>query len=140
MRIDEMSRDSTGREWPRVGAVVDAYEAALARDGAASLASFAPPPEHPERLEILCELVRVDLEHRWQGGRPPLLEDYRGLFPEVFEDPELLYAMAFEEYRLRQQAGEHPAPAEYRRRFGLEGRDWPVPADAPVELAPGREG
>ena len=78
MRIDEMSRASNGQEWPRIGAVVDAYEAALARDGAASLADFAPPADHPERLEILCELVRVDLEHQWQCGRPPRLEDYRG--------------------------------------------------------------
>jgi hypothetical protein len=35
--------------------------------------------------------------------------------------------MAFEEYRLRQQAGERPTPSEYRHRFGLEGGEWPLP-------------
>src|SRR4051794_6910966 len=115
-----MSNSLKGREWPRVGIVVEAYEAALARDGNAKLADFAPHPGHPERLAILCELIRVDLEHRWESGQPPRLEDYREHFPGVFEDPQLLQAMAYEEYRLRQQAGERPTPEEYRRRFGIE--------------------
>src|SRR4051794_19506474 len=122
-----MSVSLSKEGWPSVGAIVEAYEAALARDGQADLAGYAPAPDHPEQLSILCELVRVDLEHQWRRGRPPLLESYRTLFPEVFDDPELLHAMAFEEYRLRQQAGETPTPAEYRRRFGLEDRDWPSP-------------
>ena len=63
----------------------------------------------------------------WRTTRP--------VFPEVFEDPELLHAMAYEEYRLRQQAGERPTPDEYRRRFGLTGLDWPA---AMARLAPGR--
>ena len=81
--------------------------------------------DHPDRLSILCELVRVDLEHQWARQQTCWLEDYRTAFPEVFDDPELLHAMAYEEFRLRQQAGEHPSPDEYRRRFGLTGRDWP---------------
>ena len=96
---------TNGGGWPSVGEVVEAYEAALARDGRADLADFAPPPDHPEQLPILCELVRVDLEHQWRRGHPPVLEGYRKLFPEVFEDPRILHAMAFEEFRLRQQAG-----------------------------------
>src|SRR4051812_22635088 len=134
MRIDEMTRSPNGREWPRVGTVVEAYEAALARDGEAVLADFAPHPEHPDRLAILCELIRVDLEHRWEFDQPPRLEDYREHFPGVFEDPQLLHAMAFEEYRLRQQAGERPTPEEYQRRFGLEGAVWP-PSDTVVRRA-----
>ena len=105
----------------------------------AELADFAPPPDHPERLAILCELVRVDLEHRWQGGQPRRAGGLPRLFPELFEDPELVHAMAFEEYRLRLQAGEQPAPAEYRRRFGVEGVDWPMPAETPAPRAAGRK-
>ena len=81
---------------------------------------FAPPLDHPDRLSILCELVRVDLEHGWERGRPRRLEEYRTLFPAVFEDADLVHAMAYEEYRLRLQAGEVPTPSEYLRRFGIE--------------------
>ena len=121
-----------------LGAVVEAYEAALARDGAAALADFTPHPDHPDRLTILCELVRVDLEHRWTRGQPPRLEDYQELFPALFEDRDLLHAMAYEEYRLRQQAGERPKPADYLRRFGLEGGEWPPPPEGQVSRAAGR--
>ena len=134
-----MSGSSNGRDWPSVGAVVEAYEAALARDGKAELARYAPAPDHPDYLSILCELVRVDLEHQWLRGRAPLLETYRQLFPAVFEDPDLLHAMAYEEYRLRQQAGEVPTPAEYRRRFGLADRDWPLPPGVPSLAAGGAD-
>ena len=61
-----------------VGVFVEAYESAQARDGRAELADFAPPPEHPERLAILCELVRVDLEYQWQRDHRRRLEQYRG--------------------------------------------------------------
>ena len=135
-----MSMAPNGQEWPRIGEIVEAYEAALARDGAAALTDFAPRPDHPERLLILCELVRVDLEHQWQSGQPPPLEYYRELFPAVFEDPELVRAMAYEEFRLRQQAGEHPAPSEYSGRFGLEGCEWPVAPGSPSEDRPSQEG
>ena len=134
-----MSTASNGEEWPRMGEIVEAFEAALARDGAAALAEFAPRPDHPDRLRILCELVRVDLEHQWQSGQPPRLEHYRDLFPAVFEDPELVRAMAFEEFRLRQQAGQLPAPSEYAGRFGLKGRDWPVAPHSQQENPPGRD-
>ena len=46
------------------------FEAAWARDGAADLARFLPPPEHPLRHDALVELVCVDLEFGWQHGRP----------------------------------------------------------------------
>jgi serine/threonine protein kinase/tetratricopeptide (TPR) repeat protein len=139
MRIEAMNSALSGRRWLPIGAVVDAYEAALARDRSAALVDFAPPPDHPERLRIIAELIRVDLEHRWQSGIAPRLETYRGLFPAVFEDRELLHAMAYEEYRLRQQAGEQPTPAEYGRRYGLEGCEWPEPPEPPAAREPGHE-
>ena len=54
----------------------------------------------------LRELVRVDLEYSWTNGRPRSLEDYRNQFPQLFQNPEDLRALAFEEYRLRRQAGQ----------------------------------
>ena len=66
-----------GQHSPGVSDVVEAFESALARGDRCDVSDFAPGSDHPERLAILCELVRVDLEHRWEGGRPRRLEEYR---------------------------------------------------------------
>ena len=46
-------------------------------------------------------------------------------FPELFRDRRWVQEIAFEEFRLRRQAGEDPSPLEYRRRFGADTLDWP---------------
>src|SRR5258708_2700106 len=114
-----------GRQWPSVDEVVEAYESAQVRDGRVDLAAFVPPVDHPEYLAILCELIRVDLEYSWQDGRLNRLEHYRERFPELFRDRQWVQEVAFEEFRLRRQAGEDPSPLEYRRRFGDDLLDWP---------------
>jgi serine/threonine protein kinase/lipoprotein NlpI len=120
-----MTASTNGRCWPSVDEVVEAYEAARAGGGQADLVDFAPTAEHPQYLTILCELVRVDLEYSWQHGRPNRLDHYRERFPELFQDNQCVQALAFEEFRLRRQAGEDPSPLEYRRRFGADTLDWP---------------
>lgn len=104
---------------------IEAYEAAQQRDGAAELAHFLPPRDHPLYPGVLRELVRVDLEYGWQRGRPRDLEHYRRAFPELFARPEDVQELAFEEYRLRKQAGDAVSAQEYSRRFGVPTADWP---------------
>ncbi|HEX5270041.1 MAG TPA: tetratricopeptide repeat protein [Gemmataceae bacterium] len=106
---------------------VAAYEAAQARDGEAELTAFLPDPAHPLYGEVLRELVRIDLEFGWARGRPRALPDYQRDFPRLFEDAEAVRAITFEEYRLRRQAGEDPAPEDYERRYGIDVSDWPPP-------------
>lgn len=101
-----MVASTSGRRWPGVDEVVEAYESAQARDGRANLEEFVPSLNHPERLAILCELVRVDLEYDWRRGQPKDLKHYRERFPDLFRDPEIEKAIAFEESRLRRQAAE----------------------------------
>jgi serine/threonine protein kinase/Tfp pilus assembly protein PilF len=119
-----MTESNHVRSAPGLDEVLEAFEEAQARDGDADLADFLPTPEHPEYLAILCELVRVDMEYTWRRGRRRRLEEYESRFPQLFSDPGRAREVAFEEYRLRQQAGDSPSPAEYRRRFG---GDWPAP-------------
>lgn len=103
---------------------IAAYEAAQLRDGQADLASFLPDPSHPLYGDVLCELVRIELEFDWQRGQRPNLEVYFHRFPQLAETPNLLRAILFEEFRLRRQAGESPTPEDYQRRFGVDVRDW----------------
>src|SRR5262249_5314955 len=106
---------------------IAAYEACQVRDGEADLADFLPPREHPLYPRVLRELVRVDLEIGWSRGRPRSLEEYGRRFPEIVRDPEAVREIAFEEYRLRRQAGQAPAPDEYRDRYGVDTSTWPAP-------------
>jgi hypothetical protein len=98
---------------------VDAFEAAWARHGDADPAQFVPDRRHDLYLPVLGELIRIDMELRWKRGVPRRPEDYRDRFPLLFENREMLRGLAFEEYRLRRQAGETPSPAEYQKRFGF---------------------
>ena len=113
--------------WPVLGDYIEAYESALASKQEADVAEFAPPANHPDQLAILCEMVRVDLEYQWERGRQVHLEHYRDRFPALFEDPEHVRAMVYEEHRQRQRAGDTPAPADYQNRFGVDSDSWPSP-------------
>jgi serine/threonine protein kinase/Tfp pilus assembly protein PilF len=105
---------------------VKAYEMARRASAHADLAAFLPAPTHPHYRAVLCELVRVDLEYAWKGGQPRRLEEYLQRFPELQRETGALREIAFEEYRLRQQAGDQPSPDEYFQRFGLTSLPWPV--------------
>jgi serine/threonine protein kinase/Tfp pilus assembly protein PilF len=89
---------------------------------------------------VLRELVRVDLELAWRQGRPRLTEDYLALLPALREDPAGIRAVAFEEYRQRQLAGQRTTPAELCARLGVETMDWPfdpVASSTSADAAPG---
>jgi hypothetical protein len=98
---------------------VAAFETAQEGDGSTDLTHFLPAMPHPLYRAVASELIRVDLEFSWRRGQPKRMEDYQPLFPDLFQDQEVLQAIAFEEYRLRRQAGEVPCPTEYRQRFGV---------------------
>lgn len=113
-----------GGAWLDVERAVEAFELAHARSGSADPADFCPPPGDPLHLQIASELVRVDLEFACRDGRSQRLEDYRSVFPELFEDAATLAEVAFEEYRLRRQAGEEVNVDDYRSRYGIDPSSW----------------
>src|SRR5215217_4534393 len=98
MRRDRVTPAEVG-----VDEYVAAFEGAQALGDEVDPAGFLPPPDHPLYAEVLTELVRIDLELGWGRGRRRRVEEYRERFPAL-ADPQLLGAVAFEEYRLRLQA------------------------------------
>ena len=106
-RASTSSSRRTSRPWPAT---------------AAPTSPTSPPaPTTPSGSRSSASWSGWTWNTSWRRGQPRRLEHYRDRFPDLFVDPELVHAMAFEEYRLRLQAGERPTPADYRRRFGLEG-------------------
>jgi serine/threonine protein kinase/tetratricopeptide (TPR) repeat protein len=112
--------------WREIDPFVFAYEQARTCRGRQGIEPHLPPIQHPYYFPVLRELIRVDLERACEQGQWPSVEDYLRDFPELRQDAESIEAIAFEEYRLRQRAGEQPSPAEYQGRFGLDTGDWPA--------------
>ena len=113
--------------------LVEVFEDALARDPNADPDEFLPAPDHPLRVAVLAELIRVDLEYAWTNGRSRRLAEYRDRFPSVFEAPETLSGVAFEEYRQRRLHGDPATAAEYGQTYGLDTSDWPTVPVVPSE-------
>jgi serine/threonine protein kinase/cytochrome c-type biogenesis protein CcmH/NrfG len=91
--------------WLKVEVAVAAFEEG-GRRGPDAVLEYAPPADDPHHLSILCELIRADLEFAWSAGVRRFLDDYRTHFPALFASPTHLQQVAFEEYRLRVQAGD----------------------------------
>ncbi len=65
--------------------------------------------------ELIPELVKLDLEQRWQRGLRKLLEDYLN---EISELHGLISVdLIFEEYHIRRRSGDRVTATEYFRRF-----------------------
>lgn len=115
---------------------VEAFEVAWTQGVVRDLTPFLPKADDPLYLPVLRELIRVDLEYRWRHGQPLAITDYGRKFPELWSDPLLRAEIAFEEYRLRRQAGQNPTPAEYARAYGIDTSDWPADSSSvPVPQA-----
>ncbi len=110
-----------------VDAFVEAFEDARAADRSVSLRQFLPQRDAESYLEVLQELVRVDLDHRFRETGVASLEDYRNDHPELFETPETIEPLAFEEYRLKLSSPKPVAAEEYARRYRLDTSRWPSP-------------
>lgn len=110
---------------------VEAFERDCQSGTSRALKEYLPARGDALYLPVLRELVRIDLEHGWESNRPRALEDYRTDFPELFEDAQGLQEVAFEEYRLRRQAGQTPRPEEYSHRYGVRTDGWPRSAEDP---------
>src|SRR5262249_24806929 len=65
----------------------------------------------------LAEVLRVDQRERWQAGEPVPAEAYLRQYPRLREHADGLLNLVYNEFRLRDQRGEAPAPAEYLARF-----------------------
>jgi len=115
--------------------VLDQFEEAWQRSPPPAVENFLPPAavsepalDHPDRRELLKELIKVDMEYRWRqassqtkdGTRAPglpQLEDYLGRYPAIRRAKAFLIELIGEEYRGRHRWGDRPAHAEYARRF-----------------------
>jgi eukaryotic-like serine/threonine-protein kinase len=102
----------------RIEWVIDDFETHWPRDTGDELWRFASDRKLLTDVAVLVELVRVDVERRYQAGFPVDLEIYWQIFPKIRSDRSAALAVAYEDYRSRCSAG-LSVPAE--RWSALEG-------------------
>lgn len=81
------------------------------------LAEFVPPGEPLLRRLLLTELIKVDLDYRWQRNAPKHVEDYAVEFPELAGPQGMPVDLIFEEFQVRKRAGDPILPNDYFDRF-----------------------
>lgn len=71
----------------------------------------------PQHRFLLIELIKIDLEFRWQQFNfPKRILEYLDDFP-ILEEPEVPVDLLYEEFHLRRQNGFEVDPAEYINLF-----------------------
>jgi predicted Ser/Thr protein kinase len=83
----------------------------------AASARRLPPRGNPLRRPVLIEMVKIDLERRWQRGQRARLEAYVKALPELGGPDGLPADLLLAEYELLQQCGAPADVAEFARRF-----------------------
>ncbi|MDB5337402.1 MAG: tetratricopeptide repeat protein [Planctomycetaceae bacterium] len=121
-----MVRETSKQSWVEIDEFVEVYDRAWRTGTVPVLGEFLPERDHPMYSEVLCELVRVDLELRWRQGCPLSLDDYCRAYPELGDDPQALAEVAFEEYRVRRHAGAEVTPGDYADKYQMATSGWPV--------------
>jgi hypothetical protein len=120
--------------------LLEQFDIAWIAGAVPSIRDFLPPCGPAGQL-FLEELIMIDLEYRWQQGRPleedypcetrgvapgrsrgPLLEAYVRFFPELGPAGGLSLALICEEYWARHRWGDRPEMQEYARRFPSRGK------------------
>lgn len=75
------------------------------------------PTEEPHRKNVLIELIKFDLEFRWnEGYNPQYVEDYVRIFPEL-QAKAVPLDLIYEEFHIRKNAGLKVDSSEYTQRF-----------------------
>ncbi len=120
----ELQDKTIGQDAWRLDDFVHRFEASYQVDQPVCFDDYLPPADDDLYLPVLCELIRIDLEFRWEDGQAPdLVDDYLRRFPRLVSDPSMLRAIVNEDDRLRQRRGRRLNPSIYRNRIGVEPED-----------------
>jgi serine/threonine protein kinase len=78
----------------------------------------ALPADAPWRLPALIEMVKIDLERRWQRGERVVLADYLRDYPELGTPQTVAADLIRAEYDVRRQFGETVDPVAFLGLYG----------------------
>ncbi|HMP05200.1 MAG TPA: serine/threonine-protein kinase [Lacipirellulaceae bacterium] len=116
----------------RIDAFAAAWEAALSADASPpALPEFIADLDEAQARPVLVELVKLDIEHRWQHRRDPQhVEWYVERLPALRPIARLPVDLIYEELQARMLGGQQVYQEEVRERF-------PVQAEGLLQLLGG---
>jgi len=114
--VSELCTQLADEDWSHLESALEAFTSAWDENPAPPvLAEFLEVGSPLLRERLAVELIKVDLEQRWQRGLRRLVEDYRDEIPDL--DRHITGQLIFEEYHARKQAEDEVTPTDYFRRF-----------------------
>lgn len=102
--------------WHGVDDLLDRFDAQW-RDGLKPSIDDFVAADHPDRIELLQELVLVDFEYRLKSGEPIRVENYLERFPELAERSAAALELIVREYQLRARRHGNIDIEEFTDRF-----------------------
>lgn len=120
----DQSRESLSDAVARVEEAIAKLEAAWQDAEEPELAPLLPPPSDSWFRGMLLELIKVDLEMRWQAKRKKPLEDYLEEWPILASDSEAVADLLESECVTRAVWDTLPDADEVQRRFPETDVDW----------------
>ncbi|MEX0677999.1 MAG: serine/threonine-protein kinase [Pirellulales bacterium] len=116
---DTLTHMEASLVWERLAQHIDQFAAAWHEaESPPGLAEFLPAGPPALRRLTLVEVIKVDMEHRWQDKRwPKLVEQYLEEFPELSADGGIPCDLVYEEFHIRKQQGDEVTSSEYCDRF-----------------------
>jgi hypothetical protein len=114
----------TPRERNQLHTILELYARAWQEGDSVALADFVPPVDVPFRAVVFQELVKADLEQRWQRQQEIYLEDYCRGFPDFMTSQTVPPLLLYQEYCVRGRYGDSPELASYQARFPSQFADF----------------
>lgn len=111
--------DTTEAKWELLSQQLDAFCTAWKTDGfGPPIQEFVASDDAKTRRFILVELIKVDLENRYALDAAILsLEDYQEEHPELIQPDGMPAELIYEEFHLKQAAGQQPEINDCLCRF-----------------------
>ncbi|MEX2189033.1 MAG: serine/threonine-protein kinase [Pirellulales bacterium] len=103
--------------WEALAERLEAFSEAWDRGGPPSIAEFLPDGPAGLRRMAVVELVKYDLERRWQSGDRRRVDAYVAELPELAEGEGPPADLLYEEFHCRRQAGETVSAEDYFGRY-----------------------
>jgi serine/threonine protein kinase/predicted Zn-dependent protease len=100
------------------------FESAWLPGGVSDWRPFLPAADHPDRLAVLTEVVRVDIELHGGTGNTPPLSEYLNRFPELRSSRKAFAEIAFEHFRATRLQAPKTSPTDYQCDYGVDTHGW----------------
>lgn len=113
--MSETSLPSTDADWAQLESALEAFLTAWDEGGIPNLSEYLESCDPAIQQRLIVELIKVDLEQRWQRGLRRVIEDYRCDINNL--DQYITAPLIFDEYHIRRQAEDEVSQADYFKRF-----------------------